>query len=114
MDHFNDACFHTWIKDPANAKTAARHLGRLMVDYGEQEVAAGLRWLFEDWQLINIAVVLRVVLVEAGQYTMAADCCQGRRERILRLVTAGWEAKHVEHLLLLLRYPANWLLNDRQ
>lgn len=103
MDHFNEASFHTWIKDQQNAHTSARHLGRVMTDYTALQVADGLRWLFEDWQLINIAVVLRIVLIEMGR----ADRC--RRETILRLVTRGWSRHHIEHLLLLLRLPSDRL-----
>lgn len=102
MDHFNDANFHAWIKNQGNAAVIARHLGRLMADYTEEQLAAGLRWLFEDWQLINISIVMRVMLI---------DGCpeRRRREAILRMITAGWARNHVEHLFYLLKQPVDKL-----
>lgn len=102
MDHFHEAAFHPWIKEQSNARISARHLGRVMSDYTAEQVAAGLRWLFEDWQLINVALVLRVVLVEQPVE-------RRRREAILRMVTAGWARNHVEHLFMLLKLPVDKL-----
>lgn len=108
MDHFNDAAFHTWIKDQSNARISARHLARLIGDYSDEQIGMGLRWLFEDWQLVNIAVVLLIILVEEQpsiSCEQRAKLDRTRRESILRLITAGWAPHHVEHLILLLRLP---------
>ncbi len=102
MDHFNESSFHTWIKDQTNARISSRHLGRIMIDYTPEQVAAGLRWLFEDWQLISIAVILRVVLIDM-------EVEKRKRDAILRLITMGWERKHVQHLFFLLRSPVEKL-----
>lgn len=102
MDHFHEAAFHPWIKDQSNARISSRHLARVMIDYPAEHVAAGLRWLFEDWQLINIALVLRVMLVEQPVE-------RRRREAILRMIVAGWARNHVEHLFMLLKQPVDKL-----
>lgn len=106
MDHFNDASFYKWVKDQRNARTTATHLAHIMLDYTPERVADGLRWLFEDWQLINIAVVLRVMFFEqpaaAGRRTVVSE---DRLDRILVRLTMGWQRKHVDHLGFLLRQP---------
>lgn len=102
MDHFNEASFHPWIKDQANARISSRHLARIMTDYTDEQVAAGFRWLFEEWQLVNIALVLRVTLVD-----MQVE--RRRKEAILRMVTAGWARNHIEHLFKLLKLPVEKL-----
>jgi hypothetical protein len=102
MDHFNDASFYKWVKDQRNARTTATHLGHIMADYTPERIADGLRWLFEDWQLINIAVVLRVMFFEqaAARRTVVGE---DRLDRILVRLTMGWQRKHVDHLGFLLR-----------
>lgn len=101
MDHFNDASFYKWVKDQRNAKTTAAHLSHIMTDYTPERVADGLRWLFEDWQLINIAVVLRIMFFE----TTGAKVSDERLDRILVRLTMGWQRKHVDHLGFLLHQP---------
>jgi len=102
MDHFNEASFHPWIKDQRNARISSRHLARVMADYTAEQVAAGFRWLFEDWQLVNIALVLRVVLVDTSVE-------RRRKEAVLRMVTTGWARSHVDHLFKLLKLPVDKL-----
>lgn len=102
MDHFHEASFHPWIKNQANARISSRHLARIMVDYTDEQVAAGFRWLFEEWQLVNIALVLRVTLVDL-------QVERRRKEAILRMVTAGWARNHIEHLFKLLKIPVEKL-----
>ena len=107
MDHFNDASFYKWVKDQRNAKTTATHLSHIMSDYSPERIADGLRWLFEDWQLINIAIVIRVMFFESAGVKVSEE----RLDRILLRLTMGWQRKHVDHLGFLLQQPELKLAN---
>lgn len=98
MDHLYDASFSHWIRQEENANVIGYHLGRVMVDYPAEKISTGLRWLFVDWRMSNIVLVLK------GMNLKFHDEIQ-----VLLGLTDGWSTPHIIEFLDLLYFQNDHL-----
>ena len=132
MDTLFQAEFLSYVRDPTNALSVARHLRAFAKEYDIGQVARGLRWLITAWSVRTSAETIKTVSrfwppekigllckLVAGTWKMHPDLTTFlgtiiefedvyAAARILRSFTIEWDIKSIAQLISYLDYDFKW------